>query len=238
MPSATLPLSALAQQLARKQSELDKLRRSYDTRLADLLRRKEALEASLRQVDTEIQVASQGPAPSLPAPPPAAPTGHLSLPNLLVAIVREKGKPVTIGELVDELTRRSYSTNSANLSKMVSNRLHDLIAKKMLSRIGKGRGKGFVLGRSGEASSSPKQAVTTSAAHTNGAPAKKATLPVLIEALLAKSNGPVRAVELANRVIKAGYKTKSKTPVDLIWAAVSKMNNVENVRGKGYRLKK
>ena len=52
----------------------------------------------------------------------------------------------------------------------------------------------------------------------------------------------IRAVSALFRecaeVIAAGYKTKSQTPVNLIWAAVNKMDNVENVRRKGYRLKK
>src|SRR5262249_52391747 len=231
----TLPLSALAQQLASKQAELDRLRRTYETRLADLLRRKNELESSLRQVEAEIQVAAQGPGPS----PAAAPAGKVSLPNLIVAIVREKGKPVTIKELVEELDRRSYPTNSGNLSKMVGNRLHDLVKKKVLARFGRGRGKGVVLARSGGATSTPKKAAAPSRVAANGAAkAERTTLPTLITSLLARSSGPVRAIDLARLVLKAGYKTKSKSPVDLIWAAVGKMDNVENVRGKGYRLKK
>src|SRR3954465_885129 len=132
MPNPTVPLSALAEQLARKQSELEQLRQSYESRLAEPPHRKEELEASLRQVDAEIQVAAQGPALSPAAP--AAPVGNLSLPKAVLAIVQEKREPLTIAQLVEELRRRRFPTSSGNLSKMVSNRVHDLIGKKVLAR--------------------------------------------------------------------------------------------------------
>jgi hypothetical protein len=46
------------------------------------------------------------------------------------------------------------------------------------------------------------------------------------------------ARELGAKVLETGYQTKSKDFTNVIWVAVAKMNNVENVAGRGYRLKK
>jgi hypothetical protein len=43
---------------------------------------------------------------------------------------------------------------------------------------------------------------------------------------------------LAEEALKAGYKTTSKRFVDTIWTMLGTMNNVENVKGQGYRLKR
>jgi hypothetical protein len=43
---------------------------------------------------------------------------------------------------------------------------------------------------------------------------------------------------LAAEVLKTGYQTSSKRPADEVWAMLTKMDNVEYLPGKGYRLKK
>ncbi len=43
---------------------------------------------------------------------------------------------------------------------------------------------------------------------------------------------------LAERVLTQGYQTKSKDFTSVISVSLTKMDNVENVPGQGYRLKK
>jgi hypothetical protein len=56
--------------------------------------------------------------------------------------------------------------------------------------------------------------------------------------LLAKSQQPLPARELAKQAKARGYRTKSKKFVEVLWVMLGKMDNVENVPGLGYRLKK
>jgi TolA-binding protein len=63
-------------------------------------------------------------------------------------------------------------------------------------------------------------------------------LPVIITKILAKSSHPVPAQALAEEVLARGYRTQSKDFTNMIWTAAGKMANVENVPGKGYRLRK
>src|SRR5260370_180542 len=64
------------------------------------------------------------------------------------------------------------------------------------------------------------------------------TLPVGVTKILAGSPEPIPGRELADKVLASGYQTKSKNFMNVIWVGVGKMANVENVLGKGYRLKK
>jgi hypothetical protein len=43
---------------------------------------------------------------------------------------------------------------------------------------------------------------------------------------------------LADAALKAGYRTASSHPADVVWAMPNQMDNVEHVKGQGYRLKK
>jgi len=38
--------------------------------------------------------------------------------------------------------------------------------------------------------------------------------------------------------LATGYQTKSKDFTGVVWTALGQMNNVENVKGQGWRLKK
>ena len=53
-----------------------------------------------------------------------------------------------------------------------------------------------------------------------------------------RESEPIPGRELAEKVLASGYQTKSKDFLKVIWVGVGKMDNVENVPGKGYRLKK
>ncbi len=64
------------------------------------------------------------------------------------------------------------------------------------------------------------------------------SLPAVVTKILARSAHPLTARALAEKVLASGYQTKSKDFTNVIWTAVGKMANVENVLGQGYRLKK
>jgi hypothetical protein len=69
----------------------------------------------------------------------------------------------------------------------------------------------------------------------------RGTQPSLREVLtriLAQSKEPTGGGELAEKVLETGYKSKSKRFRDVVWVSLGNMENVEHIRGKGYRLKK
>jgi hypothetical protein len=56
--------------------------------------------------------------------------------------------------------------------------------------------------------------------------------------ILKKSGRSMTGSELADAALKAGYRTASSHPADVVWAMLNQMDNVEHVKGQGYRLKK
>ncbi len=235
------------------QSELENARRAYESRLANLHQRKDELEAGLRQVETEIQEAAQGTTPpppgSLPAPQPgpatspAQPATSLSLPQLLIGILRESGRPMTTKDLAEELVRRKFSTTSTNLPKMVGSRVYDLMEKGVVARA-KGQ-EGVVLVQSAAPATTGGTKPDTNGqvagkdtqASVAGQPQPK-SLRDLMTHLLARSDRPLKAKDLAEMVLATGYRTKSNNFITVVWSALSQMENVVNVSGKGYHLKK
>ena len=67
---------------------------------------------------------------------------------------------------------------------------------------------------------------------------KKIPLKELVARVLAKSSRPLTTKELANKVLATGYETKSKDFRNVLWVGLGTMENVEHVKGVGYRLKK
>ncbi len=63
------------------------------------------------------------------------------------------------------------------------------------------------------------------------------SLKDLLTRLLAESDRPLKARELAERALAAGYQTQSKDFVNVVWVALGKMD-VEKVPDQGYRLEK
>lgn len=230
---STPTLQELAAQLAQKEGELQQLRNSYDARLGELRKQKEELETSLRQLDTEIAVAS-GQAPPDVAAPSAAEPGKVTLGSALVSILQTSGKALTVKELVDELVRQKYPTTSNDLPRMVAKRVRLLLEQKTLARAKKGDG----VYLAGTKPAAPKAAKSAAPKAAQGDGTKKLTLTAVIGSLLATSPSPMMASELADQLLAAGYKTKSATPINLVYTTLSKMENVEKVPGQGYRLKK
>ncbi|HKI37653.1 MAG TPA: hypothetical protein VKA46_37715 [Gemmataceae bacterium] len=263
MPDPTLPLDDLTQQIAQRESELQWLRQQYEARqarLAELARQREALQAQLRQVEDDIQAETRGEAPSAPAPPVAQgtpatspkPTARLTLSDALVEVLREVNRPLTARELGEELVGRKFPTTSSNITNLVHNRLSDLVKRGVLRRA---PGQPGVL--LAESADGTKAAAATIRRDGPAAPANEAarkTAPArppqpgwrggqpplrsVLTELLQKSRKPLAARDLAEQVLATGYQTKSKDFTDVVWTALGQLDNVENVKGKGWRLKK
>jgi hypothetical protein len=90
------------------------------------------------------------------------------------------------------------------------------------------------------AAKSAKNVVKPTSVKMAAAAGSKNVLPLtaVITKILSESAEPILARELGARVLATGYQTRSKDFTNVIWVAVSKLDNVENVAGRGYRLKK
>jgi TolA-binding protein len=267
MSSSTTSLHDLAQRISQQQAELAKLRQEYEARqaqLRELMRRKEELQTQLRQVEAEIQgighgsklpksKPSAGATTAKPAPtkPGTKPSGSVTLGQLVVQIVAKAGRPVTIKELAAEVVRRQYVTTSRNLPGLVGDRVKDLVKKGLLRRAPNRLG--VLPAQAHENAKAPATKSASSAPGTKqktpvgaraetpippAAAASALSLPVVVTKILAGSPEPISAGKLAEKVLASGYQTKSKNFTNVIWSGVGKMDNVENVPGKGYRLKK
>jgi hypothetical protein len=186
--------------------------------------------------------------PAKTAPTTAQP---VTLPSLLLQIVGEAKGPMTVKMLTEEAVRRHYVTTSKNLAALVDTRISEMI-KKGLVRRAKNQ-PGVVAVPSAAKGPTPpvkvappvaakpvvKSAMPKTTAKTAPAAAKSGpSLTSLIAKILGNSSEPVPARELGARVLATGYQTKSKDFTNVIWVAVAKMDNVENILGRGYRLKK
>jgi hypothetical protein len=249
MPDTTIPLDDLGQQIAQRQSELERLRQEYEARqarLAELGRQRDALRAQLRQVEADIQAVTRGQAPAAAQAAPTTspkPAARGSLTDVLVQLVREASGPQTARQLAHELTRRNFPTKSTNLTNLVQNRLSDLV-KRGVFRRAKGQ-PGVLMGARANSGAPAKKAP---AAARRAAPARAPSQPgrrkgqpslrSLLTDILQKSRKPIPARELAEQVLATGYKTKSKHFTDVVWTALGQLEGVENVKGQGWHLKK
>jgi len=260
MTNMAIPLRDLGQRISQQQAELEKLRREYDARQArlhELTQRKEQLQAQLRQVEDNLQGIEVGrtpvkkPATTAAAKPKAKPATGVSLAQLLVDIVSEAAGPLTVQELRQEVEKRQYATNSVNLAGLIATRVSALIKKKRLRRSKNQPGvlpvqrpalphSPATKAGNGVPTAGPKQAaVKKPATPTAGVgPKSDVTLPDAVAQVLAASARPLLARELADKVLKSGYQTKSKNFTKVVGTGIGKMANVEHVKGKGYRLKK
>jgi hypothetical protein len=94
-------------------------------------------------------------------------------------------------------------------------------------------------------SRAPKVATNQAVAAAKPNPETKAVRPkdqpsfrVVLVGLLKKSKRPLAARELAEQALADGYQTKSKNLTGVVWTALGQMDNVENVPGKGWCLKR
>jgi hypothetical protein len=252
MPDTVLPLEDITQRITQHESELERLRRAYEARRAQLARlteKKESLASRLLQVEAEIQaVTGQSTPASAAAPVPSSTprNGRPKLADFLLEVVRVAKAPMTLGQLTEEVTRKRFRTASSNIRGMVGTRLHELVKKGLLQRAPDREG--VVLGMPGIRTPAPRgqkktkrggrrSAATSTAvgkvARSKGQP----SLRLVIVDLLQKSNRPLAARELAEQALAGGYQTKSKNLIAVVWTALGQMDNVERVPEKGWRLK-
>ena len=83
-----------------------------------------------------------------------------------------------------------------------------------------------------------KPATAAAAAPTAMVAARELTLAAAVTKVLAASAKPLTSRELAEKVLALGYQSKSKDFINVLWTGIGKMDNVEHVKGQGYRLKK
>jgi hypothetical protein len=261
MPTATATLQDLAHRINQQEADLARLRKAFEARqthLAKLARRKDELQKQLQRVEAEIQAAGRGPArmPSVtpakaPAPKAETKASAISLPQFLVSVIRQAKRPVTIKELAREVGRRKFPTTTRNVSGLIKSRVSELLRKGILNRAEDKPGVVLAQATTTAKSMAPKATSTSSSNGQKKMTASKAAMPArttpsnqapplgaLLMNILAKSSQPLKARELADRAKASGYKTKSRDFTNVVWVAVSKLNNVENIPGEGYRLKK
>ena len=255
MPPAAIPLSDLARRLARKESEVQKLRRAYETRLAELKNRREQLAEKLRHLEAEIQsVTQESPKPSADA----APTEDLCRVDQGKAwqaacssreVAPEGGQALTVKQLADEVRRRKFPTTSKNILRLVQTRVYEMVKKGILAHAS-GQ-PGFVVKHSSNGQQTSSQEEGTGAKRSPGRKPKVAMAagrdagrggqPPLREVLtriLEQQKEPIGGGELAKKALATGYKSKSKKFSDVVRVGLGKMKNIEHVPGKGYRLKR
>src|ERR1700730_8417851 len=138
-----LSLKDLHQRIANQNAELQRLRQQLEARqsqFATLNKRRQVLQAELQQVETELATVAEGRKPS-PLPPKAAPkkkpatkpssapkkAASLSLPALLVYLIREANRPLTLQELVAQVKKRGFQSTSTNFARMLQTRVYDLL---------------------------------------------------------------------------------------------------------------
>ena len=269
----TLSLDAIQQRIAQRDAELQALRRDLEarrSRLQSLTQRKEELQAKLRQIEAEITAIAAGTKPTRTAAPKTAPKNPTSIPSmtpkseppslnsLLLAALRSAGRPLTATQLVSEVKRRGFKTESADFTKMIGSRLWDLKKQGIVRRADGQPGYSLAPGANGSVQkagaakaaaqkpnpkavpkpSPSKAAPKPASARPSAAKAPQVPLRELVTQVLKKKGAPLTAGELADEVLETGYRTTSKNFVNNIYAMLGQMDNVEHVEGQGYRLKR
>jgi septal ring factor EnvC (AmiA/AmiB activator) len=142
-----LSLKDLHERIANQNAELQRLRQELESRqsqFATLNKRRQVLQAELQQVERELAAVAAGkkasplPSKAVPKKKPAAKTPvapkALSLPALLVVLIREAGRPLSLQELVAQVKKRGFQSTSTNFAKMVQTRVYDLLKKGLIVR--------------------------------------------------------------------------------------------------------
>jgi hypothetical protein len=260
MPEPVLPLQDLSRKINEHRSQLDQLRQEYETRqakLAELTQQQQALRAQLRQVDAQIKAVKEGgpasePA-SAPVPSPAQSEERPTLGGLLMEVVSAAAGPVTVAQLAKEVKRRKFPTKSKDIPRLVATRVKELVEKGIFRRAS-GQPGVVATGQSGSVTTTAPKPPTrrghakaataagkSSPQGDNGKAAStgsRSSLRAVLAKLLGKSKRPMAARELAEQALAGGYHTESKNLTNAVWTALGRTDNVENVPGKGYRLKR
>jgi hypothetical protein len=163
--------------------------------------------------------------------------GQPTLTGLIVTLLREAGRPLTVKELCQEIKRRGFQSQSSNFPKMLAVRARELKQKDILrGAIGQ---PGFVLVQPASGKRQKEaQPVHRSTQSRPQKSVKQLPLREVLTQILKKSTKPMTGSELAAEAVRAGYHSSSKSFVDVVWVAMNNLKNVEHVPNQGYRLKK
>jgi hypothetical protein len=259
-----ISLEALHQQIAQHERELNALREELKSRkdhVAALMRHKEELQNQLQQVEKELAALSAGAPTATEQRKPSAPTPVTSakdrpkLGEMIVVMLREAGKPMTARQLSEEARRRGLQSASNDPVKPFEARLQELKKKGTIRRAPGQPGYVLATSTNGASATKPKKAQPAQKEQRNAAvkpgkpqsdakpaqPVEQGKTQPLREAILnvlKNSRKPLSGTELADRVLKSGYKTTSTKFRDVVWSMLGQMDNVQHVRGKGYQLKR
>ncbi len=175
----------------------------------------------------------------------------LTLPNLIVKIVQEARGALDVSQIAKEALRRGFTSTSGNFQKMVAIRVHELRRKGVLRPADSQAG--FVLGKStGKQAVSARSSALPKKSSGNGTPAgwknskpsqgnhkgEQPSLRSVLTTLLERTKGPLLVRDLAKRALATGYSSASKDFENVVQVTVGRMDDLVNVPGKGYRLKK
>jgi uncharacterized protein YhaN len=163
--------------------------------------------------------------------------GQPSLPDLIVILLREAGRPLTVKELGQEIKRRGFRSQSSNFPKMLGVRVRELKRKGVLrGAVGQS---GFVLAQTTNGKmQKDAQPVHRNTKSRQQKSVKQLPLREVLTQILKKSTKPMTGSQLAAEAVKAGYHSTSKNFVEVVWVAMNNLKNVEHVPNRGYRLKK
>jgi hypothetical protein len=253
-------LERLHQELQARQNRLSELTRQKDT-LENELRQ---VEEEIAALGAAPQAAREPPEPATPVT--ASTPGQPRLRDLVVAMLSENKEPMTPRQLCEGAQRRGYKPTTKDPLASVKARLQEMRTEGIIQRASGQPGYILVASTNGTSKKSKPQPSTSNGTHQAGskpartktvgkksakaAPSAKAaktpesaqqgkqpTLRDVLTLILGKSRRLLSASELAQQVLATGYKSESKDFTNVIWVGLGKMDNVERVPGKGYRLK-
>jgi hypothetical protein len=163
--------------------------------------------------------------------------GQPTLPELMVSLLREAGRPLTVKELGQEIQRQGFQSQSSNFPRMVAVRARELKRKGILrGAVGQ---PGFVLAQPSDGKM--RKEAQPAPRNTKSRPpqsVKQLPLREVLTQILKKSPKPMTGSQLAAAALKAGYHSSSRNFVDVVRDALRNLKNIEHVPNQGYRLKK
>ena len=217
------------------------------------------MKTQLGQIDAEIQAVGWGETDlssrEIPSSRPAAPTRNgkparrQKLADVLVEMVGQAKGPITARQMAEKVIAMKFPTTSQDIPTLVKTRVHELVAKGIFQRANDLPGVVLARPRRDQTSQPANGTIskmkgkksvvsprTTSQVERNGR--KKVSLRSVLSKLLAKSRLPLNMHQLAEQAQAQGYPTKSKDFPTVVRLILRTMDNVANIPGKGYRLKK
>jgi hypothetical protein len=257
-------LECLRQELQSRHSHLDELMRHKED-LQSQLRQVEEEIAGLGATTPATKQSEAEPVTTKPAPQTASTQGQPRLRDLIEAMLKESNKPMTSRQLSEEAQRRGYKPTTQDPVSSIKARLQEMRIEGIIQRASGQPGyilapstngtskkskpsqsasKGSPKVASKPAKSRPSTKKSSKASPAGiavktaepGGPRRQTPLRLVLTGILKSSRKPLTGTELAEQALAAGYQSNSANFVDTVWAMLAKMDNVEHVPDKGYRL--